>query len=109
MRWVAACGALLTMARLKSGGALLGFGVGLSGLVKKRYLPWVLGFAVLFLVVLLSIRSVDPSPTKWGRLEIWGSAAKVFLMRPLWGEGPGAFAGLYQLVKEPREGGVSAS
>jgi tetratricopeptide (TPR) repeat protein len=66
-----------------------------------------MGLAMIALVVLLAIRSSDPSPTRWGRFEIWDSALKVFAMNPIFGQGPGAFAGLYHVVKAPREGGVS--
>lgn len=105
--WTAALGALLTAIRLKSFGAFLGFFVGGLGLVKKKYLPAVLGISAILLVEILTLRSADPSPTKWGRFEIWDSAVKVFIMNPILGMGPGAFAGLYHLVKEPRAGGVS--
>jgi O-antigen ligase/tetratricopeptide (TPR) repeat protein len=105
--WAAALAALLTLLRLKSEGGFLGFIAGGAGLIKKKHLPAFLGLAAIGLVVLLAVRTSDPSSTKWGRFEIWDSALKVFSMSPVLGQGPGAFEGLYHQVKEPREGGVS--
>ncbi len=105
--WAASAAAFLTALRLKSGGALLGFFAGLSCFAKKKFLPWILGTGVVLLLGILALRAADPSSTKWGRFEIWDSALKVFAMNPILGQGPGAFAGLYHQVKEPREGGVS--
>ena len=105
--WALGLGALATMIRLKSSGALLGFCAGLLGWVRKKSLPALLGIAAVLLILLVATRSSDSSSTRWGRFEIWGSAVKVFALSPIWGQGPGAFSGLYHLVKKPRVGGVS--
>ena len=99
--------AALTMLRLKAFGAFFGIGVGFIALIKTRNRIWI-GTAALALVLgLLLLRSLDPSPTKWERFEIWGSALKVWERSPMVGVGPGAFAGLYHQVKSPRMSGVS--
>jgi O-antigen ligase/tetratricopeptide (TPR) repeat protein len=105
--WMAAGAAFMTAIRLKSFGVLLGFFAGLFGLAKRKYLPAILGTALILLAGIVVLRVADPSSTKWGRFEIWDSATRVFAMNPVLGQGPGAFAGLYHRVKEPREGGVS--
>ena len=106
--WMAAGAAFMTAIRLKSFGALLGFFAGLFGLARRKYFPAILGTALVLLVGIVVLRVADPSSTKWGRFEIWDSAARVFAMNPVIGQGPGAFEGLYHRVKEPREGGVSS-
>ena len=99
--------AVLTMLRLKSFGAFLVIGAGLLSLMKSRNRLWFGGAALVLVAGLLFLRSLDPSPTKWERLEIWGSAFKVWERSPLVGVGPGVFAGLYHQVKSPRMSGVS--
>src|SRR6185369_10557738 len=73
-------------------------------LVKKRYRWWIAGALLLALVV---FRAADPSATKYGRLQIWQSAVKVWAQSPLLGIGPGAFEGDYFRFAIPRDSGVN--
>jgi O-antigen ligase len=103
---------LLTVARLKSfsGAAvmLLGLVTRLYYQLKSRYrLPVIACLVFLILLGLIVVRSFDPSPTKYERFGFWESALKVWCMEPILGVGPGAFAGYYHLVKEPRTEGVN--
>jgi O-antigen ligase len=100
-------GSVLTMLRLKSFGALLGLGAGVLAFLKGRGRIW-LGLAAVGLVAaVLFLRTLDPSPTRWERFSIWGSALKVWERSPWVGVGPGAFAGYFHQVKFPRTTGVS--
>lgn len=104
--------ALLTVARLKSfsGAAviLLGAVTRLFYQLKSRYrLPVIACLVFLILMGLGVVRSFDPSPTKYERFGFWESALKVWCMEPILGVGPGAFAGYYHLVKEPRTEGIN--
>jgi O-antigen ligase len=98
---------VLTMLRLKAFSAFLGVGIGLVAILKAKNRLWVLAGGLAIVLVLLGLRSLDPSPTKWQRFGIWESAVRVWEMAPLAGVGPGAFAGLYHQVKSPRTEGVS--
>jgi O-antigen ligase len=112
-RWIKAAliaAAFLTILRLKA----LAAGVALVAGATVKFLGSTGGrrFRVLAVLALvlgtgLFLRSQDPSPTRWGRLEIWASALKVWSAAPVLGRGPGAFAGEYHRVKAPREEGAS--
>jgi hypothetical protein len=71
--------------------------VGLAGLV----------ISLILVFRVMAFHSLDKSPTLWDRLFIWKSAVAIWSQEPLEGVGPGAFGGLFQLVKSPRTSGVS--
>ena len=98
--------AILTMARLRATGALVGLTVGFLMLPKLSKKIKVLSVTVLILAALV-IRVLQPSSTQWDRLIIWKASAQVW-SHHLWiGNGPGVFEGEFQKIKEPRSGGLS--
>jgi O-antigen ligase len=98
--------ALLIVFRLKALGALAGLGAGWLWSIRKEKLKLSISAFVLILA-LITFRVLNGSATKWERWGIWNSAVKVWIREPLFGVGPGAFAGLYHQVKGPRLDGVS--
>ena len=98
--------AALTMARLRAFAGFFGLLLGLASKAGFRRL-WVFGGAIALVGGVMYWRSMDLSSTRNDRIGIWESAAQVWTRRPLVGVGPGAFAGLYDQVKIPREQGAS--
>ena len=98
--------ALLTMARLRATGALLGLTVSFLMFPKISKKIKILSVMVLFLAA-AAIHGFQPSSTQWDRLLIWKASAQVWSQHWLVGNGPGVFDGEFQKIKEPRSGGFS--
>ncbi len=98
--------ALLTMARLRATGALVGLTVGFLMLPKLSKKIKLLSLALLILAAWV-IRALQPSSTQWDRLLIWKASAQVWSRHLLIGNGPGVFDGEFEKIEEPRSGGLS--
>ncbi len=103
---------LATFWILRPFGAALGLVAGATLEAPKRYRRWTILLTLLVLGSLLGLRALSlasgaAGATQWDRLSIWKSAVKVWATSPLIGVGPGAFAGDYDRLKDPRASGVS--
>ncbi len=98
--------AILTMARLRATGALLGLTVGFLMLPKISKKIKILSVMIMVLAA-VAIHGFQPSSTQWDRILIWKASAQVWGLHWLMGNGPGVFDGEFQKIKEPRSGGFS--
>jgi O-antigen ligase len=97
---------LLIIFRLKALSALVGLGAGWLWNQKKDWRKLLIA-ALVVITVLVTFRFFNSSSTKWERFGIWESAVKVWSESPIFGVGPGVFAGEYHRVQAPRLDGVN--
>jgi len=97
---------LLIVVRLKAMAALAGLSAGWLWSLRKKPVK-LLMTALILIIALSAYRYFNSSSTKLGRLDIWPSAVKVWSESPLWGVGPGVFAGEYHRMQAPRLDGVN--
>lgn len=110
--WVGTFFTIATLVCLKSFGAMAAWVIGLFSFLstKAKWAGALVALSLLGAILYfrtMVFRGLDMSPTQWDRFGIWEAALRVWTRAPLFGAGPGAFAGLFHQVKSPRDNGVS--
>ncbi len=98
---------LLVVFRLKALGAMAGL---VAGWVwsRKREGRKIVIIGLVLIAGLAAFRFLNSSSTKYSRiLEIWPAAFNVWVENPVFGVGPGVFAGEFHRVQAPRLDGVN--